>query len=138
MKIKDYLEQSGSTWIGSSIRSCQRRHAAHHTPRKHEVQSHGGGKRVRPIPTIAAAEAVGEPAPGWMPVACSLELIHTYSDSRRPARDGQRRLGAGNRQITKCGERDGDLAGDASVDDGVRSLQPSGLDEAATWHAKCG
>ena len=38
-----------------------------------------GGKRVRPILTIAAAEALGPPPPGLMPVACSLELIHTYS-----------------------------------------------------------
>ena len=38
-----------------------------------------GGKRVRPILAIAAAEAVGQPAPGLMPIACSLELIHTYS-----------------------------------------------------------
>lgn len=38
-----------------------------------------GGKRVRPILTIAAAEAIGATAPGLMPVACSLELIHTYS-----------------------------------------------------------
>lgn len=38
-----------------------------------------GGKRIRPILTIAAAEAIGATAPGLLPVACSLELIHTYS-----------------------------------------------------------
>ncbi len=38
-----------------------------------------GGKRVRPILTIAAAEALGYDAPGIMPIAASLELIHTYS-----------------------------------------------------------
>lgn len=38
-----------------------------------------GGKRIRPILTIAAAEAIGAAVPGLMPVACSLELIHTYS-----------------------------------------------------------
>src|SRR3712207_2872644 len=38
-----------------------------------------GGKRIRPILTIAAAEAIGSNAPGLMPVACSLEFIHTYS-----------------------------------------------------------
>ncbi|HET7909319.1 MAG TPA: farnesyl diphosphate synthase [Nitrospira sp.] len=38
-----------------------------------------GGKRVRPILAIAAAEALGPPPPGMMAVACSLELIHTYS-----------------------------------------------------------
>jgi len=38
-----------------------------------------GGKRIRPILAIAAAEAIGATAPGLMPVACSLEFIHTYS-----------------------------------------------------------
>lgn len=38
-----------------------------------------GGKRVRPILTIAAAEALGFDSPGIMPIAASLELIHTYS-----------------------------------------------------------
>jgi len=38
-----------------------------------------GGKRLRPILCIAAAEAVGGKAEAVMPVACALELIHTYS-----------------------------------------------------------
>jgi geranylgeranyl diphosphate synthase type II len=38
-----------------------------------------GGKRVRPILAIAAAEALGARASGLLPLAGSLELIHTYS-----------------------------------------------------------
>jgi geranylgeranyl diphosphate synthase type II len=38
-----------------------------------------GGKRVRPILAIAAAEAVGATSKAILPVASSLELIHTYS-----------------------------------------------------------
>ena len=38
-----------------------------------------GGKRVRPILAIAAAEACGGTARKVMPAACALELIHTYS-----------------------------------------------------------
>lgn len=38
-----------------------------------------GGKRVRPILAIAAAEALGAKTAGLLPVAGSLELIHTYS-----------------------------------------------------------
>lgn len=39
----------------------------------------GGGKRIRPIVAIAAAEAVGaEVEPLLVPI-CALELIHTYS-----------------------------------------------------------
>jgi geranylgeranyl diphosphate synthase, type II len=39
----------------------------------------GGGKRVRPILTIAAAEAIGAKTIDLLPIAGSLELIHTYS-----------------------------------------------------------
>jgi geranylgeranyl diphosphate synthase type II len=38
-----------------------------------------GGKRVRPILCIAAYEAVGGNTDNILPVAASLELIHTYS-----------------------------------------------------------
>lgn len=38
-----------------------------------------GGKRLRPILCMAGAEAVGGDAEKVLPVACALELIHTYS-----------------------------------------------------------
>lgn len=38
-----------------------------------------GGKRIRPILCIAAAQSLGGTAPGAEDAACSLELIHTYS-----------------------------------------------------------
>ncbi|MCW5982317.1 MAG: polyprenyl synthetase family protein [Bryobacteraceae bacterium] len=38
-----------------------------------------GGKRIRPILCIAAAEMVGDHLEGVEDAACSLELIHTYS-----------------------------------------------------------
>jgi geranylgeranyl diphosphate synthase type II len=38
-----------------------------------------GGKRIRPILCLAAAEAVGGQINTVMPVACALEMIHTYS-----------------------------------------------------------
>lgn len=39
----------------------------------------GGGKRLRPILCLAAAEAVGGDSLQALPVACALEMIHTYS-----------------------------------------------------------
>jgi len=40
----------------------------------------GGGKRLRPILTLAAAEACGEKdLHNILPAACAVELIHTYS-----------------------------------------------------------
>lgn len=38
-----------------------------------------GGKRLRPILCVAGAEAVGGQGRSVLPVACALELIHTYS-----------------------------------------------------------
>ncbi|NOX97063.1 MAG: polyprenyl synthetase family protein [Nitrospirae bacterium] len=38
-----------------------------------------GGKRLRPILTLAAAEAVGDDSRAVLPTACALELIHAYS-----------------------------------------------------------
>jgi len=38
-----------------------------------------GGKRLRPLMVIAAAQAVGGKAESVLPVACAVELVHTYS-----------------------------------------------------------
>ncbi len=38
-----------------------------------------GGKRLRPILCLAAAEAVGGDPGEVLPVACALEMVHTYS-----------------------------------------------------------
>lgn len=39
----------------------------------------GGGKRIRPILTIAAAQALGYDNDAMLPFAASLEFVHTYS-----------------------------------------------------------
>ncbi|MCW5783233.1 MAG: polyprenyl synthetase family protein [Nitrospirales bacterium] len=39
----------------------------------------GGGKRIRPILTIAAAQALGYDRDAMLPFAASLEFVHTYS-----------------------------------------------------------
>lgn len=38
-----------------------------------------GGKRIRPILCLAGYEVVGGSGEGILPVACALEMIHTYS-----------------------------------------------------------
>ncbi|MBI4846596.1 MAG: polyprenyl synthetase family protein, partial [Candidatus Omnitrophica bacterium] len=38
-----------------------------------------GGKRIRPILCLCAGEVVGAQRQAVMPVACAIELIHTYS-----------------------------------------------------------
>jgi geranylgeranyl diphosphate synthase type II len=39
----------------------------------------GGGKRVRPVLALAAGEAVGGSREEVLPLACAVEMIHTYS-----------------------------------------------------------
>jgi geranylgeranyl diphosphate synthase type II len=48
-----------------------------HSAMRHSVFA--GGKRIRPILCIAAAEAVSGEANGVEAAACALELVHTYS-----------------------------------------------------------
>jgi geranylgeranyl diphosphate synthase type II len=38
-----------------------------------------GGKRIRPLLVLAAGEAVGGESGALMPLACAVEMIHTYS-----------------------------------------------------------
>ncbi|MCR4442238.1 MAG: polyprenyl synthetase family protein [Peptococcaceae bacterium] len=38
-----------------------------------------GGKRLRPILCLASAEALGKESGPLLPVACALEMVHTYS-----------------------------------------------------------
>ncbi|HOJ71306.1 MAG TPA: polyprenyl synthetase family protein [Syntrophorhabdaceae bacterium] len=44
-----------------------------------EYMLFSNGKRIRPILAIAACEAKGKPSDDLLPVACAIEMIHTYS-----------------------------------------------------------
>ena len=74
-----------------------------------------GGKRLRPALCIAAAEAVGGSRETLLPVACALELIHTYSlvhDDLPAMDDDDRRRGKPTCHV-QFGEATAILAGDA-------------------------
>jgi len=76
-----------------------------------------GGKRLRPILTCAAAEAIGGKAEDVLPVACAIEMIHTYSlihDDLPAMDDDDYRRGKPSNHI-KFGEATAILAGDALV-----------------------
>jgi len=78
-----------------------------------------GGKRLRPIFAIASYEAVGRKPKNILPVAASLELIHTYSliHDDLPAMDNDdfRRNKPTNHRV--FGEAIAILAGDALLTD---------------------
>jgi geranylgeranyl diphosphate synthase, type II len=83
-----------------------------------------GGKRLRPILCIAAAEAVGGPIDTVMPTACALELIHTYSlihdDLPAMDNDDYRRGKPTSHKV--FGEAVAILAGDALLTDAFRII----------------
>ena len=74
-----------------------------------------GGKRIRPILALAAAEALGGKPEQVLPAACALELIHTYSlihdDLPAMDDDDMRRGRPSNHKV--FGEAIAILAGDA-------------------------
>ncbi|MEW6275609.1 MAG: polyprenyl synthetase family protein [Bacillota bacterium] len=56
--------------------------AREYPPVIHEAMRYSvfaGGKRLRPVLTMAAAEAAGGEPARVLPAACAIELIHTYS-----------------------------------------------------------
>ena len=80
------------------------------------------GKRVRPVLTLATARALGaEPEP-FLPVACAIELIHTYSlihDDLPAMDDDELRRGQPTAHV-KYGEDVAILSGDALFAEAVR------------------
>ena len=74
-----------------------------------------GGKRIRPILVLASGEAVGGRRPELLPLACAVEMIHTYSliHDDLPAMDDDdlRRGRATSHKV--FGEAGAILAGDA-------------------------
>jgi geranylgeranyl diphosphate synthase, type II len=83
-----------------------------------------GGKRIRPLLTLAAAEAVGGRPAALLPFACAVEMIHTYSliHDDLPAMDDDRlRRGQPTSHIV-FGEGMAILAGDALLTDAFRLM----------------
>lgn len=80
MDIKSYLEQKRQDvdrFLDSVMPPESAPPANLHKAMRYSLFA--GGKRVRPILAIAAYEAVGGYSPAILPLASSLELIHTYS-----------------------------------------------------------
>jgi len=93
-----------------------------------------GGKRIRPVLVLAAGEAVGGRREELMPLACAVEMIHTYSlvHDDLPAMDNDD-LRRGKPTAHKVfGEAIAILAGDALLTRAFHLLAevPGGWDDA--------
>jgi geranylgeranyl diphosphate synthase type II len=83
-----------------------------------------GGKRVRPVLALATARAVGEEPRSFLPVACAIELIHTYSlihDDLPAMDDDELRRGKPTSHV-KFGEDVAILAGDGLFAEAIRAF----------------
>jgi geranylgeranyl diphosphate synthase type II len=81
-----------------------------------------GGKRVRPVLALATARALGSEPERFLPVACSIELIHTYSlihDDLPAMDDDALRRGLPTSHV-KFGEDVAILAGDGLFAEAMR------------------
>lgn len=82
----------------------------------------GGGKRIRPVLCLATGEALGCDPRELLPVACSLELVHTFSlvhDDLPALDDDDLRRGQPSAHV-RFGEAVAILAGDALLAEAFR------------------
>lgn len=87
-----------------------------------------GGKRLRPLLVVAAAEALGAERQAALPVACAVEMVHTYSlihdDLPAMDNDDYRRGKLTNHKV--FGEATAILAGDALLTHAFYSIVQAG------------
>jgi geranylgeranyl diphosphate synthase type II len=98
-----------------------------------------GGKRIRPVLALATARSLGRPAESVLPLACAIELIHTYSlihDDLPAMDDDELRRGRPTCHV-RYGEDVAILAGDGLYAEAFRLLlteqqgEPAGVLRAA-------
>ena len=139
MNLKDYLEsrrgQVDQT-LDANLPPAETNPPVIHEAMRYAVL--GGGKRIRPILAIAAAETCGADVGPLLVHLCALELIHTYSlvHDDLPALDNDD-LRRGRRTThVVYGEAMGVLVGDALLTEAFSWLaRPLGIEPARQLRA---
>jgi geranylgeranyl diphosphate synthase type II len=139
LELKAYL-QSKAGLVNQELERCLPVGAAQ--PRVVAAMRHSlmaGGKRVRPVLCMAAAEALGGEALSTLPAALALEMIHTYSlihDDLPALDDDELRRGQPTCH-TRFDEATAILAGDALLTLAFEVLAKEGAarapSDAAIW-----
>lgn len=78
MELKSYLAERGKL-VGDYLHQCLGQGSISPVDEAMEYSVEAGGKRLRPILMMAAADAAGADGTKFLPVASALEMIHTYS-----------------------------------------------------------
>ena len=135
MKIEEYLQSRRaivSRVLDESLPHADTPPAVIHQAMRYAVL--GGGKRIRPIMAIAAAEACGAQVEALLRPIAALELIHTYSLVHHdlPAIDNDDLRRGRKTTHVVFGEAMGILTGDALLTEAFHWLsQPIGGVDAA-------
>jgi geranylgeranyl diphosphate synthase type II len=132
--LKKYLKQRQSEIDAALARYLERLCPSRHLLEAVRYAVMAGGKRLRPILCLAAAEAVGGDRTAAMPAACAVEMIHAYSliHDDLPALDDDRlRRGKPTCHI-QFGEATAILCGDALLNMAFEVLSGNGLEVPAT------
>jgi len=128
MDLKLYLKahiQTVDAALGRYLPEADRMPHALHQAMRYSIFA--GGKRVRPLLAIAACEAVGGAVDDVLPVACALEMIHTYSliHDDLPAMDNDDFRRGRPTNHKQFGEANAILAGDALLTEAFALLASS-------------
>jgi geranylgeranyl diphosphate synthase type II len=132
MNLTRYLAKKRSVIekaLDNYLPPASRRPTALHQAIRYSIFN--GGKRIRPILTLASAEAVGGNPEIALRVACAIELIHTYSliHDDLPAMDNDD-LRRGKPATHKAfGEAIAILVGDALLTEAFHLIATEGLGE---------
>lgn len=135
MNIKEYFNhQTGivDKWLDRLTPSTTEPPSLIHDAMRYSLFA--GGKRLRPVLAIAVGEMFGANPDELLPVACSLEMIHTYSlihDDLPAMDDDDLRRGMPTSHI-KYGEAIAILAGDALLTQAFITLAASLQRDATT------
>src|SRR6058998_1050974 len=125
MDIQKYMmdaKEEVDRWLGRLLPAESEEPAIIHRAMRYSVFA--GGKRVRPILVLAAGESVGGARRVLLPLACAIEMIHTYSlihDDLPALDDDDLRRGVPTCHVV-FGEAIAILAGDALLTHGLGTI----------------
>ena len=107
-----------------------------------EYSLYAGGKRIRPILVLATLESFGKDSQIGLPVACAVEMIHTYSliHDDLPAMDNDDFRRGKPTNHKQYGEATAILAGDGLLTEAFRSvcgLQERGVEPTTVLNIIC-
>lgn len=135
--LKAYLQRRKAEIDAALEKYLQRLCPSRHLLEAVHYAVMAGGKRIRPILCLAAAEAVGGDGQTAMPAACAVEMIHSYSlihDDLPALDDDDLRRGKPTCHV-QFGEATAILCGDALLNMAFEVLSGHGLNAPAA-HAR--